>query len=67
MEIMDTKVRACGRRKGVGLVRTTLWVTVVTSVVAALLVFKFTGSWLFPVFLGVFAYQAWKRLQERGY
>ena len=47
--------------------RTTLWVTVVTSVVAALLVFKFTGSWLFPVFLGVFAYQAWKRLQERGY
>jgi len=31
MEIMDTKVRACGRRKGVGLVRTTLWVTVAVA------------------------------------
>jgi stage IV sporulation protein FB len=43
--------------------RTTLWVSIVTAVVAAVLVFKYTGSLIFPVFLGLFAYQAWKRLQ----
>lgn len=43
--------------------RATLWVSIVTAVVAAVLVFKFTGSFIFPAFLGLFAYQAWKRLQ----
>ncbi len=45
-------------------IRTTLWITIVVSLVVALLFYQYSGSFLFPIFLGFFAWQAWKALQE---
>lgn len=45
-------------------IRITLWITIVVSIIAAVLMFRFMGSYLFAIFLGFFAWQAWKALQE---
>jgi len=42
----------------------TLWTTIIVSVFLAILMLKHTNSFLFPIFLGFFAFQAWKALQE---
>ncbi len=45
-------------------IRVTLWTTIFTSVVIGILLLKFTTSILFPIFLGMFAWQAWQALGE---
>lgn len=45
-------------------IRITLWVTILVSIIAAVLMFRFFHSFLFSLFLGYFAWQAWKALQE---
>ncbi len=42
----------------------TLWVTIIVAISLALAAFKFTGSILFPIFLGMFAWQAFQALKE---
>jgi Zn-dependent protease len=45
-------------------VRITLWVTIIVSVIIGLLAFRHTHSILLPVFLGMFAWQAWQALRQ---
>lgn len=45
-------------------VRITLWTTVITATVVGLGLLAVTGSILFPIFMGMFAWQAWKTLRE---
>lgn len=45
-------------------IRTTLWVTIIAAVLAAILFYQYFGSYLFSIFLCFFAWQAWKALQE---
>ena len=45
-------------------IKITLWVTIIVAVLAALLALKTTHSILFPIFLGMFAWQAWQALRE---
>jgi membrane-associated protease RseP (regulator of RpoE activity) len=45
-------------------IKTTLWVTIVTAVGAGLVLYLRFGSILFPIFLGMFAWQAWQALNE---
>ena len=45
-------------------VRITLWVTIIVSVLVGLMLFGFTHSILFPVFLGMFAWQAFQALRD---
>jgi Zn-dependent protease len=45
-------------------IRITLWTTILVSVAAGLLAFQFTGSILMPVFMGMFAWQAWQALRQ---
>ncbi len=42
----------------------TLWITIVSAIAAAVLVFMYFQSILFPIFLGMFAYQAFQALRE---
>jgi len=42
----------------------TLWITILTACAVALLIFKTTGSILFPLFLGLFVWQAWQALKQ---
>ena len=42
----------------------TLWISILTAVGAGLLVFNRTGSILFPLFLGMFAFQSWQALRQ---
>jgi stage IV sporulation protein FB len=42
----------------------TLWITIIVSIAAAILMFRFLGSFLFSIFLCFFAWQAWKALKE---
>jgi stage IV sporulation protein FB len=44
--------------------RITLWTTIVVAIGVAVLLFTYTGSILFPIFLGMFAWQAYQALQE---
>lgn len=44
-------------------VRITLWVTVVVASVLGLSMYVFNHSLLFPVFMGMFAWQAWQELR----
>lgn len=48
-------------------IRITLWTSIVTAVVAGLAMFKFTGSIYFPLLLALFAFQAWRSLQEESW
>jgi stage IV sporulation protein FB len=45
-------------------IRITLWTTIIVSVAAGLLALRFTGSILMPVFMGMFAWQAWQALRQ---
>jgi stage IV sporulation protein FB len=45
-------------------IRITLWVTVVCAIIVAILLFQRTGSFIFPIFLCMFAWQAWQALRE---
>ena len=42
----------------------TLWITIVTAAAAALFIYQRTGSIIFPVFLGLFVWQAWQALKQ---
>jgi stage IV sporulation protein FB len=44
----------------------TLWITILTASCAALIVFKTTDSFIFPIFLGFFAWQAWQALRQHA-
>lgn len=45
-------------------VKITLWTTIIVAVVAGFLIFKETGSVIFPIFLGMYGWQAFQRLKE---
>lgn len=45
-------------------IRITLWVTIIVSVLVGLLMFAWTQSILFSLFLGMFAWQAWQALRQ---
>lgn len=47
-------------------IRITLWVTIITAIVAGVLLMRFTGP-LFLIFLGFFAYQAFQALKENNW
>lgn len=46
-------------------IKITLWVSIIVASVAALAVFTQTGSFIFPIFLGMFAWQAFQALKEQ--
>jgi stage IV sporulation protein FB len=46
-------------------IKITLWTSIVVAVVAALAMFTKTGSIIFPIFLGMFAWQAFQALKEQ--
>jgi stage IV sporulation protein FB len=46
-------------------IRITLWTTISFAVVVGILMIKYTNSFLFPIFLGMFAWQAWQALGEQ--
>ncbi|MCX6877854.1 MAG: site-2 protease family protein [Verrucomicrobia bacterium] len=48
-------------------IRTTLWVTIITSISAALIVFMDSGSIIFPLFLALFGWQAWQALKQNAW
>jgi membrane-associated protease RseP (regulator of RpoE activity) len=48
-------------------IKITLWVTIITAVAAGIFVHERTGSWLFPLFLGMFAWQAFQALKENNW
>ena len=45
-------------------IKITLWVSIVVAVVVGVSLFIATGQFLFPIFLGFFAWQAFQALQE---
>lgn len=45
-------------------IKITLWVTIITAICVGLLLFSATHNIIAPIFLGMFAWQAWKALQE---
>lgn len=45
-------------------IKITLWTSIIVAIVAALGVFSATGSFIFPIFLGMFAWQAFQALKE---
>lgn len=47
-------------------IKITLWVTIITAIVAGVLLMRFTGP-LFLIFLGFFAYQAFQALKENNW
>jgi stage IV sporulation protein FB len=44
-------------------IRLTLWITILTATLTALLIYRLTGSILLPLFLGLFVWQAWQALK----
>lgn len=48
-------------------IKITLWVTIITAIVAGILMFKLLNSIIFPIFLGMFAWQAYQRLSENNW
>ena len=48
-------------------IRTTLMISMVTAIAIGLLAFLKTGSILLPVFMGMFAYQSFQRLQQNSW
>lgn len=42
-----------------------LKISMATGVIGAVLLYKFTGSILFPIFLGMMAFQNWQEIQHR--
>jgi stage IV sporulation protein FB len=47
-------------------IKITLWVTIIVSVAVGTFMFVKTRSIIFPIFLGMFAWQAFQALQENG-
>lgn len=45
-------------------IKITLWITIIVAIGAAFLIFERTGRLLFPLFLGMFAWQAIQALKE---
>lgn len=45
-------------------IRVTLWVTVIVATLLAIVSWKATGSILLPIFMGMFAWQAWQALRQ---
>lgn len=45
-------------------IKVTLWISIVVALVAALAMFSYTRSILFPIFLGMFAWQAFQALKD---
>lgn len=45
-------------------IKITLWTTIIVGAVIGLAAYKFTGSILLPIFLGMFAWQAYQALKE---
>jgi Zn-dependent protease len=45
-------------------IRITLWITIIVSALVGLILFVRTHSVLFPIFLGMFAWQAYQALRE---
>jgi stage IV sporulation protein FB len=46
-------------------IKITLWVTIVVAIVAGLAMYNRTGSIIFPIFLGMFAWQAFQALKDQ--
>jgi stage IV sporulation protein FB len=46
-------------------IRITLWTTIICALAVAILMLRFTNSILFPIFLGMYAWQAWQALSEQ--
>lgn len=53
-----------GAALGPSRIKLTLWISIVVAIAAALAMFRFTGSFLFPLFMGFFAWQAFQSLKE---
>jgi len=47
-------------------IRITLTVTIIVAIITAIVMFKYTNSILFPIFMGMFAWQAYQSLNEMG-
>jgi Zn-dependent protease len=45
-------------------IRITLWTTIIVATLLAVVALKSTGSILLPVFMGMFAWQAWQALRQ---
>ncbi|MEX1116895.1 MAG: site-2 protease family protein [Akkermansiaceae bacterium] len=45
-------------------IKITLWISIIVAVTAGLLMYYLTGSILFPIFLAMFAWQAFKALKD---
>lgn len=45
-------------------IRVTLWITIIVAAGLAILALKMTSSILLPIFMGMFAWQAWQALRE---
>jgi membrane-associated protease RseP (regulator of RpoE activity) len=43
----------------------TLWITIVCAVLIGLFGFNRTGSVILPIFMGLFAWQAWQALKQK--
>ena len=46
-------------------IKITLWVTILVAAVTGLAMFRYTHSIIFPVFLGMFGWQAFQKLKEQ--
>ena len=46
-------------------IKITLWISIVVAVTAAIGVFLQTNSYIFPIFLGMFAWQAFQALKQQ--
>ena len=46
-------------------IRITLWITVIVASLLAIVSWRATGSILLPIFMGMFAWQAWQALRQR--
>ena len=47
-------------------IKITLWITILVAVTSAVTIFMLTGSFIFPIFLGMFAWQAFQGLKRHG-
>jgi stage IV sporulation protein FB len=45
-------------------IKITLWITIATAIIAGFTIFRLSGSIMFPIFLGMFGYQAYQALQQ---
>jgi stage IV sporulation protein FB len=48
-------------------IKITLWITILVALISAVSIFTFTGSFIFPIFLGMFAWQAFQGLKEQNW